>query len=340
MSFNTNSQVFVINSVIAKGGNATISADQSVSVSCLLNGNATALTFKRAWIKDFSVQPYVAEDSSVWDSTITSGASGYQIRVDGFNKRTKQPQTWLSPILGSATSTVSQISDLFIDWGNGLGEEFSATFSKNGNEFKVTADTYFPTLKITNVGVGATGISQTTAGVESFGWGAQIIYFGNYSSSDVVSTNNYTTVTLYINPEYSTLTGLTGSPETIYLYVNQGDNDYPTLVGYNSTQGIGFGTLASVLYNNRQAVYSDVGANVAVASSVATRASGSFFTENIRSGQGFVVDVGSSAVYSTINVPYTDGATAANLIFTNATVTGANVSSAAALLVNYIPLAS
>lgn len=339
-----NQRILVLNSVTASGADLTVGADGLCYLTALLNGSTYTLGFKTSWVKNFSITAGVADTPAVWTSSITATAStNYQIRIDGTDKLTKQPTSWLSPIYTTASSTSkTAIATVFKNWINSLGDDFPATAVLSGSapneEFVVTADSYYPEFTITNVGTGATGISETTPGVAGSGYGGDIIEVGQYSSSDVVSTNTYTTVDVEFVGDVFTGNQDSLTQSRLILYVNQGDADYPTLVGYDSTNLIGYGTLASVLYNNRKATYSAVGANVAVASSLATKASGSFFTENISSGDMFLVGTGSSATPALITFPYWDGVTVANLIVDKAIVSGSNVSAAAAKLIKFTNL--
>lgn len=339
-----NQKILVLNSVTASGADCVPSADGTIYITGLDAGSSFTLPFKTSWVKDFSITTGAADTPAVWTSSTTATASTlYQIRIDGTNKLTKQPDSWLSPAYTSAaTTSKTAINTVFNNWVNSLGDDFPATSALTGadpnKEFVITADTSYPEFTVTNVGVGLTGVTETTPGVASSGVGADIIEVGQYTSDDVVSSNIYTTVEIDFVGDVFTGNQDSLTQSKLILYVNQGDADYPTLVGYSSTLGIGYGTLASVLYNNRIATYSAVGDTVAVSSLVATRGGGSFFTENIKGGDLFVINTGSSAVPALIDVPYTDGATAANLIFTKATVTGADIAAAAALLVKFTNL--
>lgn len=335
-----NQKILVLNSVTASGADCVPSSDGTIYITGLDAGSSFTLPFKTSWVKDFSITTGAADTPAVWTSSTTATASTlYQIRIDGTNKLTKQPDSWLSPSYTSASSTSkTAINTVFVNWVNSLGDDFPATAALVATEFVITADTSYPEFTVTNVGTGLTGVTETTTGVASSGVGADIIEVGQYTSDDVVSSNVYTTVEIDFVGDVFTGNQDSLTQSKLILYVNQGDTDYPTLVGYNSTLGIGYGTLASVLYNNRIATYSAVGDTVAVASLVATRGGGSFFTENIKGGDLFVINTGASAVPALIDVPYTDGATAANLIFDKATVTGADIAAAAALLVKFTNL--
>jgi len=331
-----NFPIIVLNSVTTNGGDCTVDASGSIFLTGLVNGVSETAIFRPNWIKSFSITAGVADTPAVWTSNTTATASTtYQIQLFGMNKLTKQPDQWLSPSYTSAASTSKTlINTPFVNWINSLGDEAPFTAVLTATECVITADTSFPNFSVVNLGAGATNFTETTPGINGRGVGANIIEVGQFSSSDVVSSNVYTTVNIEFTKEVFIFSGQSTGQNSLIVYVNQADADYTALVGYDITNLIGFGTLASILYNNRKATYSAVGANVAVATNVATRASGSFFTENIKSGDMLLIGTTSAL----INVPYTDGATAANLIFTNATVTGSDVSSAAAKLIKFTNL--
>lgn len=328
--------ILVLNSVTANGGDCTTSANGQIFVTGLLNGTSTTAIFKPSWIKDFSITAGVADTPAVWTTNTTAtGSLLFQIQIFGINKLTKQADQWLSPSYTSAASTSkTAINTVFVNWINSLGDEAPFTAALVATECVITADTSFPEFSVVNMGVGLTNISQTTTGVQGSGSGANIIENGQFSSSDVVSANVYTTVDIEFTKEVFIFSGQSTGQNRLIIYVNQADTDYPTLTGYDSTNLMGYGTLASILYNNRKATYSAVGANVAIASNVATRASGSFFTENIKGGDMLLI----GTTPALINVPYTDGATATDLVFTKATVTGSDIASAAAKLIKFNPL--
>lgn len=334
--------VKVINSVTALGADCTVTANGFVTIA--------GQEFKSSDVLDYKITPYVADTAQVHTSTTTAtGSTNYQIMISCQNRNQgNEWQTFLSPVITSAASTSkTAINTYLVNWvnsvrngGNGpMTVTAALTGSAPNEEFTLTGDTYYPEFTVTNIGSGTIVFADTTPGVVGSGSGAKIDAVGQYQpeaddSVQIVTTNNYTTVEVKINNQSFNGSGTTAVPDLFVLYVNEGDTDYPTLIGYNSTLGIGYGTLASVLVNNRKATYSAVGANVAVASLVATRASGSFFTENIKSGDLFLI----GTTPALINVPYTDGATATDLAFTKATVTGSDVSAAAASLVKFTSL--
>ncbi len=333
--------VKVINSVTALGADCTVTANGFVTIA--------GQEFKSSDVLDYKITPYVADTAQVHTSTTTATAStNYQIMISCQNRNQgNEWQTFLSPVITSAaTTSKTAINTYLYNWVNSMRNggngpmTVTATLSGGSpnDELVLTGDTYYPEFTVAVI-AGPIVFADTTPGVVGSGSGAKIDAVGQYlpeadDSVQIVTTNNYSTVEVKINSQSFNGSGTTAVPDLFVLYVNEGDTDYPTLIGYNSTLGIGYGTLASVLVNNRKATYSAVGANVAVASLVATRASGSFFTENIKGGDLFLI----GTTPALINVPYTDGATATDLAFTKATVTGSDVSSAAASLVKFTSL--
>lgn len=336
-----NTTVKVINSVTAIGADCTVTPNGLITIA--------GCQFKSSDVIDFSITPYLADTAQVHTSTTTATASTqYQIMISCVNRITLQWENFVSPIITSAASTSkTAINTYFYNWVNqvrngGVGPmTVTATLvgGSPNDELVLTGDTYFPEFTVTNIGTGTITFADTTPGVVGSGDGAKILAVGQYlpSSADsvqITSTNHYTTVEIKVGNESFNGSGITVEPEQYVIYVNEDDTDYASLVGYDSTLAIGYGTLASVLYNNRKATYRTVGANVAVSSLVATRASGSFFNENIKSGDLFLI----GTTPALITFPYWDGVTVADLIVNKALVSGSDVSSAAALLVKFTNL--
>lgn len=322
----------VFNTVTALGADCKVTTDGDVSMK--------GATFNTSSIITCKFVPYVADTLQVTDVVVTATAStSYSFNLTYTDTLTNvvKVATWTGYTSGS-TTTRTLIATAAMNFINNIGNcSVTATLSGSGDnkDLVITSETYYPEHNFS--ATGSTGVltpTVSTAGVVGNGSGAKLVHFTPTLADDGISTsNNYDQVIIGLaNPAVSTYVNGQVN-QTVTVYVKTDATNVKSLAGYSSTFG-GYGTLTAAVFNNRLATYSAVGANVAVASNVATRASGSFFTENIKSGDMFVI----GTTPALINVPYTDGATAANLIFTNATVTGADVSSAAASLVTFLNL--
>lgn len=175
-------------------------------------------------------------------------------------------------------------------------------------------------------------IVNTTAGIPQVGKGSQLALM--FPSSTYADMANITASASYTqwNLTYDNLDGygnptLGNSFETIVILVNEAATYYLDLSGAN------VGTLAFLKQGYRVTAYAAVGANVDVASNVATRASGSFLTELIGNGAGNQTVLAIAGAAYPVQAAYTTGAAAG---VDKAVVVGANVSASAA---NYIKLA-
>jgi len=286
----------------------------------------------------WTITPYVADVAQIFTIAPTAAAStAYKMKITYTDSRTNTENTVYWTYTSDSTATATEISTDAIAFVNAL-KNCPITAAASGTDFTLTADTYYPVFFVDVTGsTGTLTKTDTQTGVQGFGAGTNLDYFYPSLVNDgLITTNNYSKVS-FIVPSQAFNDAVNGTVNEQYdVYVNVGGTDYPSLIGYNSTLKIGFGTLTSVLVNNRLATIRSVGANVAISSKVATRASGSFFTENIKGGDGLII----GTTTALIDVPYTDGATTANFIFDKATVTGSDVSSAAALLVKFTNLPS
>lgn len=319
------------NSVTAAGADCTVTTDGMVTLKGLP-------AFKNTSPLKWTVTSYAADVAQIFTIAPTAASStSYKMKITYTDTRTNTENTAYWTYTSDSSATATEISTNAIAFVNAI-PNCPITAAASGTDFTLTADTYYPVFFVDVTGsTGTLTKTDSQTGVQGFGAGTNLDYFyPNLVNDGLITTNNYSKVS-FIIPSQAFNDTVNGTVNQQYdVYVNVGDTDYPSLIAYNSTLKMGFGTLTAALVNNRLATISSVGANVAIASLVATRASGSFFTENIKGGDGLII----GATTALINVPYTDGSTAANLAFDKATVTGSDVSAAAALLVKFTNLPS
>ncbi len=267
--------VRVLNSVAASGADCVVDASGNI----FLPGAPFAV--KPSQIKSFSITPYLADTNAVWTGTPTAAnLTSYQIRVGAMNTQTEQWMQFNSPVyVSDATATATEICDAMRTWINGLG--LIPVTGTGTTTLILTGDTNYPYFTVTNVGTGVIAFVETTPAVVGTGLGSKITAVGEYKppadQTQLVAANQYTTVQLELVPENWTGTGMKGAAVNYVLYVNQGDTDYVTLVGYDSTSGAAYGTLSAPVYNGKRAVYTTASANAAVADGVITIATDVFY---------------------------------------------------------------
>lgn len=330
----------IFNTFTASGADCKVTTDGNVSVAGTTYG---AASFHTSSILGYKFTPYVADTPQVTDVVATATAStAYSFSLSYTDTLSGVPKvaTWTG-YTSAASTTRTAITTAAMNFVNGIGNcSVTATLSGSGNnkDLVLTSETYYP--KHYFDATGSTGVltpTISTAGVVGNGSGAGLINdYPQLADLGLVSTNNYDTLSIYLaNPAQSDyVNGQVNQVVTVYGKTDA--TNVKSLIGYDSTNLLGYGTLTAAVINNRLATYSSVGANVAVSSLIATRASGSFFTENIKSGDAFLI----GTTPSLITFPYWDGVTFANLIVDKAIVSGSDVSAAAALLIKFTNLPS
>ena len=319
----------VYNTVTASGADCKTGVNGSVSIK--------GASFSTSNVQDCKYIPYVAEQLQVTTVVPTATAStsySFNLQYTDTLMGVVKNAIWTGYTSGATTSK-TLISTAAVAFINAIGNR-SVVAALSGDDFTITSLTGYPEHNFDATGsAGVLTPTVSTAGIIGTGSGTLLLaQMPNLADAGISASNNYDQVVVYLNnPAIGTY--VNGNiNQTLNLFVKTDASNVKSFIGYSTTLNMGYGTFTAAVFNNKLATYSAVGANVAVASSVATRASGSFFTENIKSGDLFLI----GTTPALINVPYTDGATAANLIFTNATVTGSDVSSDAALLVKFTDL--
>lgn len=276
--------------------------------------------------------PAVAEQlqvDTITPSTVTASAV-YSLSIRYMNKGNgKGLITETYTITSAATTSATLICDAFRTKINNdpncpIGATGTTTLiltAETGfaNFFTFTSDT-----KLT--------IVNTTAGIPQVGKGSQLALA--YPSTTYSDMANITASASYTEWQltYDNLDGygnpsLGNSFETLVILVNE------AATYYNDMSGANVGTMTFLKQGWRVTAYAAVGANVDVASNVATRASGSFLSELIGNGPGNQTIIAIAGAAYPVQAAYTTGAAAG---VDKAVVVGANVAASAA---NYIKLA-
>lgn len=260
--------VRVINSVQASGADCVVDTNGNIFVTGFPG------SFRTSQVKAFSVQPYVADQLAIWTGTPTAAnLTGYAIKITGISTVTKQPKDWVMPAYTSdASGTATEICDAVRTWVASL-RDFPGVGSGTTTAI-ITAAANYPAFSVTNIGAGTIAWVNGTTQINGHGGGARLIAVGDYippaAETQLVSTNNYSTIQMEIYNDTMTGFGTPGTSTNVVLYVNEGDTDYVTLIGYDSTSGAAYGTLSAPLYNNKRAVYTTATADATVANGVLT----------------------------------------------------------------------
>lgn len=293
---------------------------------------------------DAVYKPYVATVSQVTTVVATATAStAYSFTLSCFDTQQKIPLViswtgYISDAVPTRTEIVTA-AKAFIDGFANSSVTATLTGSGDNKDLVITSNAYFPyhTFDAT----GSTGVLTPTvspAATQGFGAGATLLYFEpQLADKGIVAANNYDLVSISLaNPALATyVNGVIN--QTLNVYVKTDATNVKTLIGItgSATAGyVGYGTLTAAVFNNLFATVTAVGANVAIASGVATRASGSFVTEKVKTGD--VINIGTTP--GIVYQPYTDGTTTTDLAFTKALVVGSDVSAAAATISQFTPL--
>ena len=272
----------VLNSVAALGADAVASGG---------NLQVAGLTIPIRNIRPNStIQAYVAETLQVTTVTPTSANSTVfsltivgQSTLDGRNK--EWTVTVTSAVSASATTICTQLkagfnayTDIPVTFG-GIATLVCTGVSGNA-KFSIAAG-------VNSVGAYAF-ITTSPAAVIGYGAGT-LIAASNLSSPDIITTNNYTTVTInYIDPiAVQTRNTVHDLYSSLILYVNEGDADYVTLTGT-------YGSLTQAI-KGVAATWSAVSGNITftITTGAITLGTGSFSTKGLTVGD--VLMIGASA---------------------------------------------
>lgn len=225
--------VKVLNSTQALGADASVS-----------NGNLqiVGLTIPIRNIRGTAVvQPYVAATLQVNTVTPTSAASTlYEYVIQGLSTIDNSMKTWTAQITSASSTSATLICDQLRAKFNGF-YDIPCTFGGTAT-MTITGIAGVPKFTSAQGGnsVGVLLTAVTTPAVIGYGAGT-LIAAGNIlpvaSDTQIVTTNNYTTVTInYLNTSaVETRNATHEALNQLVLYVNQGDVDYTSLVGTYGT---------------------------------------------------------------------------------------------------------
>ena len=323
----------VFNTVTALGADAAVGTDGFLRISGVAN------TIDARSILSIQKQVSVAETlqvQTVTPSTVSSNAD-YTLVLGVFDTTSGVQKSIPVTINSGSSATANSISTAFVNAINSMSG-LSVTAALSTNDLQITARTGFAIFTITKPTseTKLTINAASPAGVQAVNTGAlllQTYYNGGAfyqagqfpEAANIESSSTYTSWTInYLNQARY---GATVKPNelfcTVVVLVKEGVTNVNTL---NSDWGI-FANLAA----GYRATIAATGANVAVSSNVATRASGSFITEKIAAGDQF--GIGTTAY--PILASYTTGAAAG---VDKAVVDGGDVTSSAAFIIKRYPL--
>lgn len=336
----------ILNTVTALGADLVFNTDGTIALS-------TLPTFKSVAVRSIMNTAPVVEVKEVW--TITPTAAGiytYQLTIVGVSKTTGLPLAVNLSYVSDASGTATEICNGFrtqLANFTDLNVVGSGTTTLVLTASGITPTSPFSQLATFEVAStdGNLALVNTTDGVPSLGLAYQLADkyplplrnadSGYASIADLVAGSYYAEIAI----SYEVSAG-TGSPNfrdpihtnTIVCLVLTGTTATPTTANY-ATLVSTWGTIAQLAAGYKSTIVA-VGANVAYASSIATRASGSFVTEQLRPQDQIAISDGavtSTNGLATVIAPYTDGTTAANFIFADATIDNSNTVTAGAAFV-------
>lgn len=227
--------VKVLNSVAALGADCT-AINYNLSVA--------GVQIPSKGIRGSSVTPYAAGTLSIWTITPTSANSTFfSVSVQGLSSLDNRIKLWTASFTSATSATATTICNQiraafrnYNDFPYTLNADANATVTITGiisnNIFTVAAG-------VDSVGAFAS-ITNGTAAVQAYGGGALLIA-GNIQplagDTQFISTNNYTTVVINYIDEIGveTRNSVHQALNQLYVFVNQGDTDYTTLVGTSGT---------------------------------------------------------------------------------------------------------
>lgn len=223
-------QIITLNSVAANGADVVF-AGGNINIA-----GKTLIPYDRI-VENVQNYPYVAAVAQVTDLAFTSANSTtFTIAIKGLSKLFGTQFTWYKTIVSDASSTATKISNAFIALINS-DPSIPVTASLTGTDLRLTAQLPAAIFTVTNALATTTtiGFTATTPGVVGIGLGSYILA-GDLSSPDVVATNTYnTTIIQYYSADPVNATNYNTEIQTVVVYTNQGDADYPSLVGTYGT---------------------------------------------------------------------------------------------------------
>lgn len=231
-------------------------------------------------------KPYVAQVLQIDTCAVTAANStqyGYQVisnsTIDGRQKAFVCP-----PFTSDATATKTEISTKIVAALNTYADRpyvAALTGSAPNEDFTITASAPWARFKsgLTPESVGTIVPTVSPAGVIGVGAGS-LILAGNYSSPDIISTNNYSTYILTYGSNSVINDGSQNSDDLsqLILYVNEAATNFESLCGT-------YGTLTQALLGNTATYSAGTGTLAADDSDdLLTLATGTFTGQDILPG--------------------------------------------------------
>jgi len=308
----------VLSSVTALGADVTVGTNGYVNIS-------GAPAFKARSLSNITITTSVAEQlqiDTVTFATLTSGAD-YNLSFKCFDTVSGNPV--IVPVTVTATAaTAAVIAAQVVAAFNAFGSNLSVVASVSTDYAVFTAKTGFPAF-LTAYYDSKMTVALSTAAIAGVGKGSALqtkwnTSAGFYTAGIYAQSANIVATTFYTQVMFTLASGA-----EVNLLVAESTTvaATPTITNYYSLCGA-YGSIGS-LQKGYRAVIVALGANVGVSSGVATRASGDFITEKLRTGDALMV----GSVSGTVIQPYADATNDAALLPTKALVDMGDVSAAA-----------
>lgn len=234
-------RILVLNSVAPLGADSILNSG-NLNLTALDNGvSRTSIIPVNQILKNYRNIPYAAGTAGVWTITPTTGATTYSLNIKCNSKLFGEPKTFTYTVNNASALTATQINDAF---RAAIAADTSIPVTGSGGATLILTMslTYGVDMIVTNNAPASTmGIVHTTPGVLPTGLGSVITANGNFSSSDIVATNQYTTIELsFYNISSRDAVDTEERITDIVLYVNEGDSDALSLTGLYGTltQGV------------------------------------------------------------------------------------------------------
>lgn len=299
----------------------------------------------------------VVEVKEVYTITPTAANStDYTLTINGYNTATGLRMSVPITVTSDATATATEICDLFrtaIGTVSNLNVVASGTTTLVLTATGILSTGQFPQLACFTVTTADTNLAvvNTTDGVPSVGLAAQLVweYPANptnpNSDSGYPAMSNLTSGYYYqqVKINYAPAAGSGSAAWSGEINLNQvvalvkvGTSATATTSNFATLCGA-WGTIAGLAAGYKYTIVA-TGANVGFASNAATRASGSFLTELLTSGDIIAISDGATTAanaYATVLLPYAASTTAGSLTATDALIdVSATVSAGAAFVVH------
>jgi hypothetical protein len=275
--------------------------------------------------------------------TASQNSTEFGISIQYINKTTMEPESKIFTYTSDASMTATEVCDNFRTQINACDAVIpiiatgtttliltAVTGTPGGQQFTVTAPSTYPGVW--------TSITTGTAAVAPVGLGSDL---KKQCVSDAVAYAALVDASYYyqVIMDYKTLDS-TGSAQISSNLINR-NVLYVLATADNRDLLVGtYGTLTMAIKGIQATWTAMATQTVDFGSNLATRSAGSFFTENLAPGDAIYVGASANGgSVAKVYMPYTDGATAANFIFTKATIdNAATVTTAATWTAKFVTL--